>query len=326
MARSSPYSGLNRKSEFFENGQLKEGYSYEGGEGMVARGTADYNIRSGAGRDGLSYTIGQRTVYGAAPAQAAQAAPPPPPVRSTGEYNDIIGSLKVDQASASAQTAQLATMQTQQQQEAALAAQAAALGQQYQTQQQAAAAALTQQFQGQIQDLESSYATNLDDLALAYNTNVAEYNQFKEISDAQLKAAGLAYDNQATQFAGFQASSAAAAEQQAAEFSAFQASSAAASLAQATAFDEKFSAYQTQAEAQLAISDANYQEQAKMVGNLQSAFVPEANPNAFAGTLGDQRADDDRPRKSNSLSSLSSLSIVSGLGTASNPLSGLQLA
>ena len=94
-------------------------------------------------------------------------------------------------------------------------------------------------------------------------------------------------------------------------------------------YDEQtaqFNEFQTLAADQLATAEANYQEQQRMVGNLQSAFVPEANPNAFNAAIGDQRSDDSRPRRNNRLSDLSSLSIVSGLGTTSNPLSGLQLA
>ena len=88
----------------------------------------------------------------------------------------------------------------------------------------------------------------------------------------------------------------------------------------------EFADFQAVAAGQLATAEANYQEQQRMVGNLQSAFVPGANPSAFNASVGDQRADDSRPKRSNKLSDLSSLSIVSGLGTAANPLSGLQLA
>ena len=76
---------LNRNPKFFDSGQLKDGYSYEGGPGMVARGTANYRVRSGGGKDGLRYRTEQRTVYGrvstptAAPAAAPQSAPAPAP-------------------------------------------------------------------------------------------------------------------------------------------------------------------------------------------------------------------------------------------------------
>ena len=56
----------NQNSEFYkEDGarqlfganerQLKEGYSYEGGPDMVARGSVSVKKRTGAGRDGTSY-------------------------------------------------------------------------------------------------------------------------------------------------------------------------------------------------------------------------------------------------------------------------------
>ena len=78
MGRRTPHTGLNRNNEFYENGQLKAGYSYEGGPGMVARGTGSYNVQSGAGKDGLSYKVEQRTIYGKAPT-AAPSAPAPAP-------------------------------------------------------------------------------------------------------------------------------------------------------------------------------------------------------------------------------------------------------
>lgn len=79
MGRRTPHTGLNRNNEFYENDQLKEGYSYEGGPDMIARGTGSYNVRSGAGKDGLSYKVEQRTIYGKAP-EAAPSAPAPAPV------------------------------------------------------------------------------------------------------------------------------------------------------------------------------------------------------------------------------------------------------
>lgn len=176
-----------------------------------------------------------------AAAQPQQAAAPAPPVRSTGEYDNIISSLKVDQAAAVSQANQYAAQQAQQ----------------YKTQ----TAALTQSFQNQISNLNSANAANVASL------------------NAQ-------YDQQAAQFADFQALSA----------------------------------------DQLATAQANYEQQAQMVKNMETAYVPEANPNAVAAAIGDQRVDNNRPLKNNRLSDLSSLSIVSGLGTASNPLSGLQLA
>ena len=76
---------LNLNPKFFDSGQLKEGYSYEGGPGMVARGTANYRVSHGAGKDGLGYSTAQRTIFGrestptAAPPAAPQSAPAPAP-------------------------------------------------------------------------------------------------------------------------------------------------------------------------------------------------------------------------------------------------------
>jgi len=81
----------NQNSEFYkEDGaaqlfginerQLKEGYSYEGGPDMVARGSVSVNKRVGAGRDGISYKQEERTVYSKeTKPKAAAAAPAPAP-------------------------------------------------------------------------------------------------------------------------------------------------------------------------------------------------------------------------------------------------------
>jgi hypothetical protein len=84
MGRSTAHSksGLNRKSEFYDKfGNLKDGYSYEGGSGMVARGNGNISVRYGAGRDGTNYKIEQRTIFGkeAKPAPAPAPAPQPQP-------------------------------------------------------------------------------------------------------------------------------------------------------------------------------------------------------------------------------------------------------
>ena len=104
--RSTPHFGLNRKNDFYDkNGQLKDGYSYKSGNGMVARGTGDVSVRYGAGKDGTSYKIEQRTVYGkeakpapapvikqaAAPRPAPKPAAKPKPVQLSKEVATAIG-------------------------------------------------------------------------------------------------------------------------------------------------------------------------------------------------------------------------------------------
>lgn len=235
------------RSQYFDGNSLRAGYSSRflgngesaDSQGALAVYTNDYDDMWDSYepmRDRANYGIFQTGDVGSSSSSSSST-----PVRSTGEYDDIISSLQIDQAAAIAQANQYASQQAQQ----------------YQTQ----TAALTQSFENQISNLNSANAANIAGL------------------NAQ-------YDQQATQF----------------------------------------SEFQTLAASQLATAEANYQEQQRMVGNLQSAFVPNANPSAFNTSVGDQRADDSRPKRSNKLSDLSSLSIVSGLGTASNPLSGLQLA
>lgn len=59
--------------------------------------------------------------------------------------------------------------------------------------------------------------------------------------------------------------------------------------------------------------------------NLNRAFVPQANPTATSVSYGDDRQETTQVRRLKD-NRLSDLTILSGLGTASNPLAGLQLA
>ena len=59
--------------------------------------------------------------------------------------------------------------------------------------------------------------------------------------------------------------------------------------------------------------------------NLRSAFVPQANPTATSVSYGDDREAVTTTRKARD-NRLSDLTVLSGLGTAANPLAGLQLA
>lgn len=58
------------------------------------------------------------------------------------------------------------------------------------------------------------------------------------------------------------------------------------------------------------------------VSNMANAFIPQANPITTSVAYGDQRTTSRKKKKNR----LSDLSILSGLGTTSNPLAGLQLA
>jgi hypothetical protein len=69
-------------------------------------------------------------------------------------------------------------------------------------------------------------------------------------------------------------------------------------------------------------AEAAYTEQARQAAALGTAYIPDMEQSAATVALGDQRSTD-KEKKQNSLSELA---IVSGLGTNSNPLAGLQLA
>ena len=66
-----------------------------------------------------------------------------------------------------------------------------------------------------------------------------------------------------------------------------------------------------------------YDAQTRMMGNLSRAATPSANASAEVPTLGDNRNNPARRAENNNLSSLA---ILTGLGSAGNPMSGLQLA
>ena len=73
---------------------------------------------------------------------------------------------------------------------------------------------------------------------------------------------------------------------------------------------------------QLQTANAARVEAENRANNMRNAFVPQANPTALSAAYGDERTSS-RQRSDNQLSDLS---ILSGLGTTSNPLAGLQLA
>jgi predicted flap endonuclease-1-like 5' DNA nuclease len=75
---------------------------------------------------------------------------------------------------------------------------------------------------------------------------------------------------------------------------------------------------------QLTAANAALAAASKKQNQMAKAFVPQANPNALvsAGTTNSANSSA-RPAQSNQLSDLT---ILSGLGTTSNPLAGLQLA
>ena len=111
--------GGNYKDEWFDGNDLRSGYESRflgngdnvSTQGALAVYTNNYDDMWDSYdpmRDKANYGIFQT-----GPTAAASAAAPPP-VRSTGEYGDIIGSLQIDQAAAIAQANQLAAQQAEQ--------------------------------------------------------------------------------------------------------------------------------------------------------------------------------------------------------------------
>ncbi len=88
---------------------------------------------------------------------------------------------------------------------------------------------------------------------------------------------------------------------------------------QLTQQGNQFTAAQSQFNSQMNAQQAQFQEQANQFANLQSAQVPDAEKTAV-------EQPSEAAREYKRASPLSSLAIVSGLGTQANPLSGLQLA
>ena len=81
--------------------------------------------------------------------------------------------------------------------------------------------------------------------------------------------------------------------------------------------------FQQQMQGQMQQAQNSYNQQVQMMQNIQNSRVPVAEENAFTAQIGDQREDTSRDKENNRLSDLS---ILSGLGTSSNPTSGLSLA
>ena len=89
-----------------------------------------------------------------------------------------------------------------------------------------------------------------------------------------------------------------------------------------------FASQREQLSTQLAEQTAAYNEQMKRAEAQARAYVPDANPTATAATAGDDRANllGASAKTKQQANSLSNLSVLTGLGTQGNPLSGLQIA
>jgi len=95
---------------------------------------------------------------------------------------------------------------------------------------------------------------------------------------------------------------------------------------QASQFQAQFDQTTQLMNEQLASANAALELAEQRANNMMNAFVPQANPNALSVAYGDDRSSGDPGARKIKDNSLSSLSILSGLGTKANPLAGLQLA
>ena len=86
---------------------------------------------------------------------------------------------------------------------------------------------------------------------------------------------------------------------------------------------EAMAASQQMMQQQMMAAQQSYNEQLRMMQNMQKANVPEAEENAFTAQIGDQRENVTRRKEDNQLSDLS---ILSGLGTQGSPTAGFSLA
>lgn len=86
---------------------------------------------------------------------------------------------------------------------------------------------------------------------------------------------------------------------------------------------EDFNTAQAFANEQLNAANNAFLAEQKRSANMGNAYVPQANPNAFSIGYGDGRTATRRKRQDNQLSDLT---LLTGLGTISSPLAGLQLA
>ena len=86
---------------------------------------------------------------------------------------------------------------------------------------------------------------------------------------------------------------------------------------------DDFNTAQAFANEQLNAANAAFLAEQKRSANMANAFVPQANPTASSVGYGDGRRATRRKRQDNQLSDLT---LLSGLGTTTSPLAGLQLA
>lgn len=264
-------NGYDRLERLYKVNQQPGNYTYEDLERALDRGTSRSWRDSPSGQGFVNDWLARRQGAVAASSNAASTrnSNPTPldidPKRGTGEYDDIIDSLRdelgtAQQTIADIQNRQVSTPQTPSVQDQ------------------------LSEVLAQLQiDFESRYS-GLQDMML-------QQQQSYENSMRMFQQQSLA------------AQQAAQAQQQQMQ----------------EQMQQQMAMFQQQSQA----AQAAYQQQLQLSQNMAKAYVPPAEQTATTAALGDQREMETRQQQDNVLSELS---ILSGLGTSSNPLSGLQLA
>lgn len=172
---------LNRGSKYYDKkGQLKEGYSFEGGPDSVATGTVKQSYYAGAGRNGLQQRTRDRTVYrtgdfgngnGNGNEEEERGFP-----RDTGEFDDIIGALNDDVAAANARADEYANKATQD-----IANNTEAL---------------SDQFNQRLAELTTGFAERYGALEDLLATQQNSMTQFQTMMQGQMQAAQNSYNQQ----------------------------------------------------------------------------------------------------------------------------------
>lgn len=277
---------------------IPDGFSASPQEGYVQAGTYRARVRQGAGRDGTTWTYVEKPYYGPASGSTGTESDPIPgnqnPNRNTGDQQDIIDALRLDQQNLKTQIDELASRP--------LLSNSGRVGTgAYYGERDAEGIALG----------ESRFGTADFDAAVAAGATGAEIVAFMDANrDTWGPDQQVLYD-QALAMDGLSSAPTNTDDPLNALL-----------IQQQSNFDATMLLMQQQ----LQLSQQQFAEQSRISSNLANAYVPPTETSAVSAGIGDQRRDQSNRYETNNLSELSALSIVSGLGTQSNPLAGLALA
>ena len=175
---------------------------------------------------------------------------------------------------------------------------------------------------GEFDDIKGALGADaqagLDAAAELDNRNAEQANQYQEIIDGLLA-------QQATRQSSFDSALATQSAQSAASLSQLNnlfTAQYSGLESQMAAQQQDFNNAQAFTQQQLASANAAFLAEQQRSANLGNAYIPQANPTALSIGYGDGRT----TRRKQDDNQLSDLTLMSGLGTQSNPLAGLQLA